>query len=357
MRKKNKQILLFFLFCIIYSQNDIYRDVEDVKKEWEGYTSYQKEEMFSFCDFLFQEGHYERCLLNAFQLLFKFPNDKYLANVQYYIARCYEELNNYKLAKRYYSKILNSEISDSIIYKASMYRNLYIKILLGESNELLKSTEIGNDPYVMTFRGYAQIQNMNWEEARASFISAQSLFNHEHYNNLMTPIYRAIENVNDIPRHNKYFILLTSALFPGGGQFILGDKNKGQGILSSVGMMVLIASWSKVEYLVGNSNRMLDIESISVPVSNNYTDGNSIVLKKDQKLPESVSATSSSLRFLIPPIFVGTSVFIGSSFQSINDTKKKNELLSQFYINNTLQSTPPDRFLDFPEPPLLIKYQ
>ena len=40
-----------------------------------------------------------------------------------------------------------------------------------------------------------------------------------------------------------------SALFPGAGQFMLGNKNQGQGILSSVGLMLLVSSWTSYKAL------------------------------------------------------------------------------------------------------------
>ena len=355
MQKFIKQIIFIILLCIGYSQTKTYRSVDEIKSEWGDYTSYQKEEMFSFCDFLFKEGHYERCLLSAFQILFKFPNDKYTVNLEYYIARSYEELKNYKLAKKYYVKVLSSEPLDPIIQKAATYRLLHINLALREYEQILENTEQNEDPYVMTFRGYAHIQKMDWEQARTSFIAAQSLFGHPHYNDMMVPIYKSIENVNDIPMHNKYIVFLSS-LFPGGGQFLLGNKNKGQGVLSSVGLMFLIASWSSVDNLMGN-NRILDIESISIPVNNNFTDGNSILLEKGQRLPEKMEITSSSVKYLIPPLLIGSSIFIGSSIQSFKDTKIKNDLLAQFYVDNILSNIPPSKFLDFPEPPLLIKHR
>jgi len=106
MRNLRKQIIFAFLFTVALCQNDIYRSVDEVQDEWTGYTSFQKEEMVSFCDFLFNEGYYERCLLSSFQLLYKFPNDPFVPTVNYYIARCYEEMENYKLAQRYYQKII-----------------------------------------------------------------------------------------------------------------------------------------------------------------------------------------------------------------------------------------------------------
>ena len=354
MRKYGKQFFLMILLNIAYTQSDVYRSIDDIKSEWENYTYYQKEEMLSFCDFLFNEGYYERCLLHAFQTLLKFPSDKDKIKLEYYIARCYEELQNYRLAKRYYNRVLGLETSDSTIHNAARYRTLYLNLVLREPEKIIKNTDNENDPYIMTFRGYAHIQNMDWEKARTSFISAQGLFNHPHYDDLMTPIYKAIESVNDIPRHNKYLIFLSS-FFPGGGQFLLGNKNKGQGILSSVGLMLLIASWSQVDQLIGKSNRVLDVESLSVPVNNNFTDGNSILLDKGKKLPVKMSLASSSMKYLVPPLIIGSGIFIGSSFQSFKDTKKKNNLLSQFYVDNTLTNIPASKFLDFPEPVLLIK--
>ena len=73
------------------------------------------------------------------------------------------------------------------------------------------------------------MNKMEWEDARASFISAQSRFSHPHYDELMSPIYQAIENVHTVPRHNKYLVLFSGALFPGGGQFMLKSGIKAKG--------------------------------------------------------------------------------------------------------------------------------
>ena len=63
---------------------------------------------------------------------------------------------------------------------------------------------------------------------------------------------------------------MMSSLFPGAGQFMLGNKTQGQGILSSVGLMMLISSWTTVQRLVGSSRAVDDI-SLSVPMFKNYT--------------------------------------------------------------------------------------
>ena len=352
MRNLRKQFIFVFLFSILFSQNDIYRSVEDVQEEWSGYTSFQKEEMISFCDFLFNEGYYERCLLSSFQLLYKFPNDPTIPTVNYYIARCYEEMENFELAQKYYKKVIDTNQKGSVVYRAAKYRGHYTNLLSGDLDILLDDTQKTEDPYLLTFRGYAYMEKMNWEDARASFISAQNAFDHPHYDELMIPLYQTIENINSVPRHNKYLVFLSSAIFPGGGQFLLKEWNKGQGVLSSVGLMLMIGNWAKVEALVGK-NRVKDNVSSSIPL---YKDMESnYELKKNDKIPTDLSLSHSSVRYLIPPIIIGVGVFISSSLKSFKDTDEKNKKLIEYYVSDRVSKTSPERFLDFSKPTLVIK--
>ena len=66
--------MVFMLALPLYGQQR-YKSINDIKDEWGDYTDIQSDEMVSFCDFLFKEKHYERCLLTSFQFLYKFPND------------------------------------------------------------------------------------------------------------------------------------------------------------------------------------------------------------------------------------------------------------------------------------------
>jgi len=353
MRTYYKQIIILFLLGQIFAQKDIYRNVDAIEQEWKGYTSYQKEEALSFCDFLFKEGHYERCLLNAFQALYKFPDDNIVSVLNYYIGRCYEEMMNYKLANIYYDKVIKREPKDSQAYIASFYRNVYVKLMMDDVDEVLKITDSSNtDPYLLTFKGYAYLKKKNWDEARTTFISAQSNFSHPHYDKLITPIFQAIEEVYTIPKHNRYLIFMMSSLFPGAGQFMLGNKAQGQGILSSVGLMMLISSWTTFQSLLGSSRAVDDI-SLSVPVFKDYTPNNT--LPKSNAIPEKIYTSSSSAKYLIPPLLIGSSIFVSSAYKSFRDTKLKNEELINFYIKKKLDKLSPDRFLDFPEPQLIYK--
>ena len=349
MRNLRKQIIFAFLFSTALCQNAIYRSVDEVEDEWTGYTSFQKEEMVSFCDFLFNEGYYERCLLSSFQLLYKFPDDLFIPTVNYYIARCYEEMENFKLAQRYYQKIIKDNDEASVVFRAARYRNQYINLLSGNADDLLLNTQGTKDPYFLTFRGYAYMEKMNWEAARTSFISAQNNFDHPHYDELMIPLFQTIENVSEVPKHNKYIVFLLSTIFPGGGQFLLKEWSNGQGILTSVSLMAITSNWARVEELVGK-NRVIENESSSIPRYKNMEINHQ--LKKKDKIPAKLSLSYSSVKYLIPPVVIGTGVFIISSLKSFKDTDEKNKKLIEYYVNDRVSSISPSRFLDFPNPTL-----
>ena len=196
------------------------------------------------------------------------------------------------------------------------------------------------------------MKKMNWEAARTSFISAQSNFDHPHYDELMTPLYQTIENVNAVPKHNKYFVFLSSAIFPGGGQFLLKEWNNGQGILTSVSLMAIISNWARVEELVGK-NRVIENESSSIPLYKDMQSNHK--LKKKDKLPVNLALSYSSNRYLIPPVVIGAGVFIISSLKSFKDTDEKNKKLIEYYVSDRVSNISPNRFLDFQNPTLVIQ--
>ena len=145
---------------------------------------------------------------------------------------------------------------------------------------------------------------------------------------------------------------MMSSLFPGAGQFMLGDKMQAQGILSSVGLMMLISSWTTVKSLVGSSRAVDDI-SLSVPMFKNFNSNNG--LSKKDRIPKKIYTSSSSAKYLIPPILIGSSIFITSAYKSFKDTKHRNEELINLYIEKRIEKNSPNRFLDFSEPQLIYK--
>jgi hypothetical protein len=155
-----------------------------------------------------------------------------------------------------------------------------------------------------------------------------------------------------VPKHNKYLVFLSSAIFPGGGQFLLKEWNNGQGILTSVSLMAIISNWARVEELVGK-NRVIENESSSIPLHKDMESNNK--LKKKDKLPANLSLSYSSTRYLIPPIVIGAGVFSISSLKSFKDTDKKNKKLIEYYVSDRVSDMSPDRFLDFPNPTLVVQ--
>ena len=73
MRRLCTYILIIQICCLFGQEN--YRSVDDIKNEWNEHTNYQRDEMLSFIDFLYNEGYYERCLISSFQ--FSNSNSKF----------------------------------------------------------------------------------------------------------------------------------------------------------------------------------------------------------------------------------------------------------------------------------------
>ena len=69
-------------------------------------------------------------------------------------------------------------------------------------------------------------------------------------------------------------------------------------------------------------------------------------------LPDKI-CTSSSSKYLIPPLLIGSSIFIASSYKSFLDKKIKNEELVTLYIQEKIDTISPRSFLDFAEPQLI----
>ncbi|MFQ6616975.1 MAG: tol-pal system YbgF family protein [Fidelibacterota bacterium] len=91
-------------FQLLFGQ-ETRRSVQDIERQWKEYTSFQKHELISFCDFLFDQGYYERAILTGFRFVFLYPEDDRIPAVYYWIARSYEETGNYDLAVEYYRQV------------------------------------------------------------------------------------------------------------------------------------------------------------------------------------------------------------------------------------------------------------
>ena len=326
-----------------------YRSADQVELEWEGYTKFQRDEMVSFCDFLFNEGYYERCLISSFQFLYRLPDDPAKPALLHLIARSYEEMGNYSLARRYYNRVMDIELPNSIAYKSAKYREIYCYLVEGDIASVKLKTESSKDPYFLTLRGYGFLRSLEWEKARTVFISAEEKFNDKHYSKLMISLYQTIENVSKVRRHNKFKVALSGLFLPGGGQLALKDKKNAQGILISA---LLFSS----VYNSGRSGSISGIVRFSRP--------SSTVLPIHEGVDESfnlaggalskpISTKSELVKYTLPPIIFGSALYVSSFIKSFSDTKEKNKNLIQYYADDKIALIPPLLFMDFEEPSVI----
>jgi len=347
MRRLYMYIILLLVSFLSAQEN--YRSVDQIESEWSNHTNYQRDEMLAFCDFLFSEGHYERCLVSSFQFLYRLPDDPLKPAVLYLIARSYENMGNYLLARRYYNRVMQLELESSIAYKASKYREIYSFLMEGDSESVLKNTEGSEDPYHLTLRGYSYLQSLKWEEARTLFISAEEKFDSRYYSKLMIPLYQAIENVSNVRQHSQAKVAMGGMLLPGGGQFVLRDKQNGQGILATSLLLYGMYNLGASNELEGTVH-FAKSPGIVLPVYNGISSGFQL---SNDSLTKPISSRSSLLKYTIPPLVVGAMLHVSSLIKSFKDTKEKNKSLIHYYALESIESISPERFLDFEEPSII----
>ncbi|MFQ6608019.1 MAG: tol-pal system YbgF family protein [Fidelibacterota bacterium] len=214
-----------------------YHSVDEIEREWKEYTSFQREELLSFCDFLFQEGYYERTVLACFRYTFLYPEDEIIPLVYYKIARSYEEMGNLALAEEYYQQVLSNVLPNSSEYRAAHYRLTYLSLQQGDY-ESVHRAQLGDslDPYLVVFDGYALFMELQWEQAKANFQLCRKLFDTREHDRLLRRLIRACEEVSSLPVKNRKLAGLIS-IFPGGGRAYLRDWSPAAGtFISSVGL-------------------------------------------------------------------------------------------------------------------------
>jgi len=341
-------IYLLVAFPMLFGQAN-YRSTDQIESEWGDYTKFQRDEMISFCDFLFDEGYYERCLISSFQFLYRLPNDPIKPALLYLIARSYEEMKNYSLARRYYRRVMTLEPINSVAHKSAKYRETYSYLMEGDVDAVFSNTEDSEDPYFLTMRGYGYLQSLEWENARATFISAEEKFKDKHYSKLMIPLYQAIENVSSIKQHSKLKVAISGLMFPGGGQLVLRDKKNAQGIFISTVLLYGVYSLSSSNDNSGDI-RFVNSSGTVIPT---YRGVNSNFNLSEGVLSKTISAKSALIKYTLPPIAFGSVLYISSFIKSFSDTEEKNKNLISYYAREKIDSVSPQNFMDFEEPSVL----
>jgi Uncharacterized protein conserved in bacteria len=136
---KSKPIIFLFCINIAFAQQK-YLSPDDIKAEWQNYTSFQRQELVNFANFLFDEQFYERALLIYFQFLYKYPSDELEMAAYFKIGKCYELMGNWDLAENYYNRIIKESPPGSIASNAAKYQLSYVALQIGNYETIIEKT-------------------------------------------------------------------------------------------------------------------------------------------------------------------------------------------------------------------------
>ena len=236
-------------------------------------------------------------------------------------------LNSWDLSINYYQKIISSSESGSVDYLSSNYQRLYSLFKIGQFEDIIKSPNEDNDPYILVFKAYAFFSMLDFENAMLTFKSAEAAFDHRYYSDIIKPFYRAIETVENAPIKEKSLALVTS-LFPGGGFLYLDQKE------SAIGSMV---TSSLIFSVLANSNNIS--QKGNIPFSSNFqkmiplsNDLSSSKLSFDNSigynLPTNVKLEEKYTSVLIPPLVVAGLIYFGSMWKSVIKLEESNNIFA-----------------------------
>ena len=331
-----------------------YLDVKDIKEEWKDFTSFQRQELVAYTTFLYSEGFYERALLGYFQYLYKYPKDDLEIAAYYQIAKCYEKLDNWDLAKNYYNRIIEESLPSSSNSNAAKYQIHYIDLINQNYDEIIESTIGSKDPYEMIFRGYAHFENLEWEKSKQSFQAAESIFDHNHYSKLIQAWYRAIKSAENAPLKKKTPALLSS-LFPGGGFIYLDQKKNAIGLISSTILLYsvtfsIISENKKGEiFLATNRQKNIPLDSGFDLLENNPS------VSESYLIPKSMSISKRNVSAVALPITLALGLQVASGWKSVKDIDSANKKLVKKFTKRVRSKLTISRFMDYPFPEFIIK--
>ena len=352
MLRQSRVIIIFLFFvCIVYGQN--FRTVDDIKDNWKNYTTFQKHELLSFCDFLIDGGHYERSLLSLFQYLYKFPGDSLELPVLYHIARSYDLSGNPVLANRYYDQVINLSEENFRVSKAAKYRKLIIKYYQEDYESVLEETDNSTDPYMITLRGYVFLKELDWISARQAFLSADERFKHRHYSRLIASIMQSIDNAAEVPIKNKWQTLVAS-LVPGGGRAYLQEWGNAGGAIASFFLVASLAS-SNTGLMQSGNLSLVDNRNELIPqgLGVNLDDSNPPKSLLAFRLPTEVTLSNTNNNLIYTPAILAASIYLGTILKTYQDVDNANQRLFRNHINSIINKIPLESFMDFAEPDLI----
>ncbi|MEE9166216.1 MAG: tetratricopeptide repeat protein [Candidatus Neomarinimicrobiota bacterium] len=256
----------------------------------------------NFCDFLFDEGHFERSILACFRFVFLYPDDEQIPLVYYRIARSYEESGLLDLAIEYFQQVQGEVGPASSEFVSAQHRIAYIRLMDADYDAVHEIASEAIDPYLIVFDGYASLSQREWEDARSAFLKAGKRFESPGYRRILRRLIRACEGASSVPK-KKGSTAGFYGIFPGGGRVYQQDWKGAAGTLISVSGLGL----------------------------------------------QLVFRGSSPFSLWIPGIAVA-SLYAASVMGSTQEVEFSNEALLKRYARGINAKLGPENFVDFPEP-------
>lgn len=341
------------LLLVVLTGQDQYRSIRNAQDDWQAYTQFQRHELLSFCDFLINEGNYDRALLSLFQYLYRYPGDSLETVIYYYIAQSYEYSENSDLAIMYYDRVQEMSRDTDLVFRAAEFRKLYLRLEAGDYEGVLERTELSDNPYDLIFRGYAFFNKMEWINARQAFLAAEEQFDHPYYSNRLAPLYKAIDASANVPLRNKW-VSFAASFVPGGGHAYLDQWEAAGGTMIS---FILISSMISSSALLQSGELYYEESNqASIPLSDGIkTSNGNFTTQQGYRIPDKIKLTNSNFKPLIPPLIIGAGLYIGSIWKTWMDVDEANKARVEKFVGNVTNKISIDRFMDFPEPELFVK--
>lgn len=227
-------LLIIIIFWVngLVGQSPNYA-IQQHERQWKEYTTFQRMELISYCDFLYEKEQYDRAILGMFQFLYLFPGDSLEAVITYRIANSYLATGKNDEAHDYYNRTLALTDSTADLHRLAWRRSLSILVAENRYDSVLTLLTTADDPFDITVRGYVHLHRLEWEAARQAFKAAEASFNSPYYSRQLRPLFEALDGVRRLPRRNKPLTVL-SALIPGGGFAYLGNRESAAAALATV---------------------------------------------------------------------------------------------------------------------------
>ncbi|NOZ76056.1 MAG: hypothetical protein GXO90_11910 [FCB group bacterium] len=346
MRTTQKFILTGLLISVIAGQ-DMYHSLDEIKKEWKDYTTYQRGELLNFCNFLYDSGYYDRAVVSLYQFLYRFPGDR-MENVIYYkLGRSLEETGKWVEARRYFQDLLSRLDTNSVEFQAAQYHDLYLQYRLADYAGLLERLSGSGDPYHLLMMGYADMATGDYTRARIAFLTAEEVLDDTYYIDRIEPIIQLIDSVQVVPR-KKRMLSFFSSLVPGGGKAYLNDWESAAGILATSALTLwIIPKVSSGQVGISVTYPLHNI----IPEAKYLKKGNPFTVTRDH-YPVVIHSGTSGRKYWVGPISIALVLYGTSIWNAVSIVGEVNQRAVDQYVREWIYSYPLKQFLDFPEPEL-----